>query len=158
MLKVNDREDAGLDVEVDVPLFGVNIEEEHLETAEAFRLQLSAVKELLVAHDLLEDVDSAALVEEEAPLPGRPTLILLGQKDEEALRLIISRLVSHHRRKQLADVLVAQIAVLRVGDEELNEAHKAVDILLMRPVVVDQPVVVISLWTLDSRPRASRVR
>ena len=44
VLKVNDAEDASLDVEIDVSLFGIHVEEEHLEAAEAFSLQLSAVE------------------------------------------------------------------------------------------------------------------
>lgn len=44
MLKVVDLEDASLDVEVDVPLLGIDVEEEHLEAAETFCLQFSAIE------------------------------------------------------------------------------------------------------------------
>ena len=54
-------------------------------------------------------------------------------------------------------MLVAQIAILRISDEKLNEAHEAVDILLVRPVVIGKLEVVVSLWTFDSRRSASAI-
>ena len=111
MLKVNDREDAGLDVEVDVPLFGVNIEEEHLETAEAFSLQFRTIESLLVAHDFLKHVHPLALIEEKPSLSCGATRVLLGQENEKALGLVVRSLLRDHSIEQGAYVLVAEIAM-----------------------------------------------
>ena len=53
---------------VEVSLLGIHIQEEHLEAGEALDPESCAVKLVLVAHDLLEDIGASTLVEKELAL------------------------------------------------------------------------------------------
>ena len=65
---VDHFEGVGLRVVVDVAVLGIHIQEEHLEAGEALDPESCAVKLVLVAHDLLEDIGASTLVEKELAL------------------------------------------------------------------------------------------
>ena len=63
MHDVDDFERARLRDMVDVTMLCVDVQKEHLEAAEALDTQLGTFEFLLVAHDLVEDVSPAPLVQ-----------------------------------------------------------------------------------------------
>ena len=47
---------------VDMTMLSINIQEKHLETAEALDTKSRTVKLIIVTHDFLEDICAAALI------------------------------------------------------------------------------------------------
>ena len=61
----------------------VDIEEQRLPSTEAFVVQLAAVGDLVVAHDLLEYLSPPLFIEQVLPLPSATVIILFSQEHVE---------------------------------------------------------------------------
>lgn len=129
---------ACLGVVVDVAMLCVHVQEEHTEAAEAVDAEVGAVKLIRVAHNLLEDVGAASLIQQVLSLPTDRCVVLLLQEVKEDFLLVISNAVTDHGLEESLDVVEGEVTTLRVRDHKFNEAHEDVDVLLVRDVVVVQ--------------------
>lgn len=135
MDQVKHLELARLRIVVDVTMLSVDVKEEHSEAPESVDSQMGAVKFILVAHDLLEDICSASLIKEVLALTTHGPVVLLSQEVEKDFLLVIGDTLTHHRLEKGLDVVERKVALLRISDDEFDETHEDVDVLFVGDVV-----------------------
>ena len=149
MIDVDHLERTAFLVVVDMAMFGIHGEEQHAEAAEAINAETGAVELAFVAEDLVEYISSAPFIKQEFPLSAHCCVILFRQEGEEYSLFIISDALCHHCLEQGGDVVVVQVAALRVGNDELNEAHEAIYVLFVRDIVTEEFQLFLATSSID---------
>ena len=90
----------------------IDVKEEHFEAAEAFNAEFGAIKLGIIAHDFLENIRAASLIEEESALTSCRRLILLRKEVEKDCLFIITDALAHECLEQRLDVLEGEVALL----------------------------------------------
>ena len=107
VLEVHDVDDfkrARLRNMVDVAMLRIHVQKEHLEAAEALDAQLGAFELLLVAHDLIENIGSAPLIQQILAFTANCRVILFRQEVKEDFLLIVCRVLGNHSLEQRGNV------------------------------------------------------
>lgn len=80
---------ASILVVINLTLLVININEEHLETSKSFCTHVLRVKQLFVAHDVIEHFVSASFIQQIASVPIVSIFVLFCQEQEEFLCFIL---------------------------------------------------------------------
>lgn len=138
MKQVEDLELTRLRVVVDVTMLSIHVEEEHAEASKSVDSKMGTVQFFRVAHNLLEYIRSAPLIEQVLAFTTHSPVVLLSQEVEEDLLLVICDTLTNHGLEERLNIVERQITLLRIRDDKLDEAHECVDVLFVGDVVASQ--------------------
>ncbi len=149
MQYVNHLEGASLRIMIDVSVLGIHVQEKHFETSESFDPKACDFEFVLVAHDFLKDVSASSFIEKVFPLAAHSRSVFLSKEIEKDILLVLTNTLAHKGLEKGWNVFELEISILRVCDDELNKADKAVDVAFVSDFVAKQSYVFYALCFFD---------